>query len=209
MVVYVVDLIIIRNIFVIQNQDKIIQEYLKIRTMKNLVNLRTLVLAFGLFSGLVAAQKISSNNVKTTVAGTSTLHAWTMTSTTGTFSGTVSANTIQDVTYKMGSKTLKSGKGPMDTNAYKAVQADKFPNITFTATSLNIGKGTMTGKLTVTNVTKTITLPVNVTKNGNSYTVWGQANIKMTDYGITPPAFMMNSVKTGNEITITVNAVAN
>ena len=60
MVVYVVDLIIIRNVFVIQNQDKIIQEYLKIRTMKNLVNLRTLVLAFGLFSGLVAAQKIST-----------------------------------------------------------------------------------------------------------------------------------------------------
>ena len=177
--------------------------------MKNLVNFKTLVLAFGLFSGLVAAQKISSNNVKTTVTGTSTLHAWTMTSTTGTFSGTVSANTIQDVTYKMGSKTLKSGKGPMDTNAYKAVQADKFPNITFTATSLNIGKGTMTGKLTVTNVTKTITLPVNVTKNGNSYTVWGQANIKMTDYGVTPPAFMMNTVKTGNDITITVNAVTN
>ena len=176
--------------------------------MKNLVNFKTLVLAFGLFSGLVAAQKITSSNVKTTVAGTSTLHAWTMTSTTGSFSGTVSGNTIQDVNYKLVSKTLKSLKGPMDNNAYKAVQADKFPNITFTATSVNMGKGTMTGKLTVTNVTKTISVPVNVTKTGDTYTVWGQANIKMTDYGVTPPAFMMNTVKTGNEITITVNAVA-
>lgn len=176
--------------------------------MKNLVNFKTLVLAFGLFSGLVAAQKITGNNVKTTVAGTSTLHAWTMTSTTGSFSGNVSGNTIQDVNYKLVSKTLKSGKGPMDSNAYKAVQADKFPNITFTATSVNIGKGTMTGKLTVTNVTKTISVPVNVTKSGDTYTVWGQASIKMTDYGVTPPAFMMNTVKTGNEITITVNAVA-
>ena len=177
--------------------------------MKNLVNFKTLILAFGLFSGLLAAQKISSNNVKTTVSGTSTLHAWTMTSTSGSFSGNVSGNAIQDVTYKMGSKTLKSGKGPMDTNAYKALKADKFPTISFTATSVNMGKGTMTGKLTVTDVTKTITLPVNVTKSGNSYTVWGQANIKMTDYGVTPPAFMMNTVKTGNEITITVNAVTN
>ena len=176
--------------------------------MKNLVNFKTLVLAFGLFSGLVAAQKITSNNVKTTVTGTSTLHAWTMTSTTGSFSGTVSGNAIQDVSYKMGSKTLKSGKGPMDANAYKAVQADKYPNITFTATSVNMGKGTMTGKLTVTNVTKTISIPLNVTKNGASYTVLGQANIKMTDYGINPPAFMMNTVKTGTEINITVNAVA-
>ena len=176
--------------------------------MKNLINIKTLVLAFGLFSGLVAAQKITSSNVKTTVAGTSTLHAWTMTSTTGSFSGTVSGNTIQDVVYKLVSKTLKSGKGPMDTNAYKAVQADKFPNIIFTATSVNMGRGTMTGKLTVTNVTKTVTMPVNVTKSDDTFTVWGQANIKMTDYGVTPPAFMMNTVKTGNEITITVNAVA-
>ncbi|QBO58928.1 hypothetical protein NBC122_02121 [Chryseobacterium salivictor] len=184
-------------------------KYLKLDTMKNLVNFKTLILAFGMFSGLVAAQKINSSNVKTTVSGTSTLHEWSMTSTSGSFSGNVSGNAIQDITYKMGSKTLKSGKGPMDANAYKAIQADKYPNITFTAASVNMGKGTMTGKLTVTNVTKTITFPVNVTKNGNSYTVWGQTSIKMTDYGITPPAFMMNTVKTGNEITITVNAVAN
>lgn len=177
--------------------------------MKNLVNFKTLVLAFGMFSGLVAAQKINSTNVKTTVAGTSTLHDWSMTSTNGTFSGNVNGNAIHDITYKLGAKTLKSGKGPMDGNAYKAIQADKFPNITFTASSVNMGKGTMTGKLTVTNVTKTITLPVTVAKNGNAYTIAGTANIKMTDYGVTPPAFMMNTVKTGNDITITVNAVAN
>lgn len=177
--------------------------------MKNLTNLKALVLAFGMFSAALAGQKINSNNVKTSVTGTSTLHEWSMTSTNGTFSGNVAGNAIQDIAYKMGSKTLKSGKGPMDTNAYKALQADKFPNITFTATSVNMGKGTMTGKLTVTNVTKTVTLPVNVNKNGSTYTIWGTAAIKMTDYGITPPAFMMNTVKTGNEITITVNAVAN
>ena len=177
--------------------------------MKNLVNIKTLFLAFGLFSVMLGAQKITANNVKTVVSGTSTLHAWTMTSTTGTFSGTVSGNSIQDIRYTMNSKTLKSGKSAMDNNAYKAIQADKYTNISFTATAVNMGKGTMTGKLTVTNTVKTITVPVNVTKNGNSYTVWGQANIKMSDYGVTPPAFMMNTVKTGNEITITVNAIAN
>ncbi|SFI63144.1 Polyisoprenoid-binding protein YceI [Kaistella treverensis] len=176
--------------------------------MKNLVNLRSLVLAATLFSGIVAAQKISSNSVKTVVSGTSTLHEWSMTSTGGNFSGNVSGNSIQDVRYAMGSKTLKSGKGPMDANAYKALLADKYPNITFSASSVNLGKGTMTGKLTVTNVTKTVTVPVNVTKSGDTYTIWGTASIKMTDYGVTPPAFMMNTVKTGNEVKITVNAVA-
>lgn len=177
--------------------------------MKNVVNFKVMMLAFGLFSGLVSAQKISSNNVKTTVAGTSTLHDWTMTSTGGTFSGTVSGNSINDVKYVMGSKTLKSGKGAMDTNAYKAMQADKFPNISFSATSVNVGKGTMTGKLTVTNVTKTVSFPVTVTKTGNSYSITGTETIKMTDYGVTPPSFMMNTVKTGNDIKVTVNVVAN
>jgi polyisoprenoid-binding protein YceI len=89
-----------------------------------------------------------------------------MTSTNGTFSGTVSGNSIKDLQYSMGSKSIKSGKGPMDSNAYKALRADKYPNITFSAASVNVGKGTMTGKLTVTNITKTITLPVNVSKTG-------------------------------------------
>ncbi|MBU4537766.1 MAG: YceI family protein [Weeksellaceae bacterium] len=177
--------------------------------MKNLANFKILVLAFGLFSGLVAAQKISSKTVKTTVTGTSTMHDWSMTSTAGSFSGNVAGNTITDITYGMGSKTLKSGKGAMDSNAYKALNADKYPNITFSATSVNMGKGTMTGKLTVTNVTKTVSFPVTVAKSGNNYTITGTESIKLTDYGVTPPSFMMNTVKTGNDVKITVNVVAN
>lgn len=176
--------------------------------MKNLVNLRTLVLAFGLFSGVLAAQKISSNNVKTTVTGTSTMHDWTMTSTSGSFSANVSGNTLTDIDYKMGAKTLKSGKGPMDTNAYKALNADKYPTISFNATSVNIGKGTITGKLKVTNVTKTVSFPVTVAKGANGYTITGTETIKLTDYGVTPPSFMMNTVKTGNDIKITVTLSA-
>lgn len=177
--------------------------------MKNVANFKILVLAFGLFSGLVAAQKISSKTVKTTVSGTSTMHDWTMTSNNGTFSANVSGNTLTDVTYTLGAKTLKSGKGPMDTNAYKAMKADKFPNITFTATSVNIGKGTITGKLKVTDVTKTVSFPVTVVKNGAAYTISGTEAIKLTDYGVTPPSFMMNTVKTGNDIKISVNVSAN
>lgn len=177
--------------------------------MKNLVNLKVLALVFGLFSGIVSAQKISSKTVKTVVSGTSTMHDWTMTSTAGTFTGLVDGNTITGVAYAMNAKTLKSGKGPMDNNAYKALKTDKYPNISFSATSVNMGKGTMTGKLTVTNVTKTISFPVTVAKSGANYTITGSESIKLTDYGVTPPSFMMNTVKTGNDVKITVNVVAN
>uniref|UniRef100_UPI002F93A979 YceI family protein n=1 Tax=Kaistella sp. TaxID=2782235 RepID=UPI002F93A979 len=61
----------------------------------------------------------------------------------------------------------------------------------------------------VTDVTKTVSFPVTVLKSGNSYTITGTETIKMTDYGVTPPSFMMNTVKTGDEIKITVNVTAN
>ncbi|MCQ4034980.1 YceI family protein [Kaistella montana] len=177
--------------------------------MKNSANFKTLVLMIGLVSGLAAGQKISSKTVKTTVSGTSTLHDWSMVSTAGSFSGVVAGNAITNISYNMGSKTLKSGKGAMDTNAYKAMQADKYPNISFTASSVNIGKGTLTGKLTVTNVSKTVSFPVTVAKSASGYTITGTESIKLTDYGVTPPSFMMNTVKTGNDIKIVVNVVAN
>lgn len=176
--------------------------------MKNLQRFKTLVLALALFSGLLAGQKINSNKVKTVVSGTSTFHDWTMTSENGTFSGNVSGSTIQDVRYSVSGKTLKSGKGAMDKNAYEAILSDKFPNITFTATSINLGKGMMTGKLTLTNVTKTISLPFNIKKSGDSYNISGTVNIKMTDYGVTPPSMMFNTIKTGNDLIITITAVA-
>lgn len=176
--------------------------------MKNLSLFKTILLAMGIFSCALSGQKISSNTVKTVVVGTSTLHNWTMTSENGAFYGNVSGNTIQDVRYSMNGKTLKSGKGGMDKDAYKAILADKFPNITFTANSVNIGKGIMTGNLTVTNVRKTINIPVNVTKNGAIYTISGTTKIKMTDYGIKPPSMFFNTLKTGNDLDITINAVA-
>jgi polyisoprenoid-binding protein YceI len=177
--------------------------------MKNLTKVKLFAAVFTLFSTAVIAQQINSNNVKTVVSGTSTLHDWIMTSTGGTFSGTVSGNAIENIKYTMGAKTLKSGKSAMDNNAYKAMQADKYPNISFTATSVNIGKGTITGKLTVTNVTKNVSFPVTVIKTANSYTITGTETIKMTDYNVTPPSFMMNTVKTGDEIKITVTVTAN
>ena len=79
----------------------------------------------------------------------------------------------------------------------------------FTATSVNMGKGTITGKLKVTDVTKTVSFPVTVAKSGNSYTITGTESIKMSEYGVTPPSFMMNTVKTGDLIKITVNVTAN
>ena len=105
-------------------------------------------------------------------------------------------------------KNLKSEKGSMMNNkAYKALKADEQPNITFTAASLPVGKTNVNGRLTIAGVTKTISLPVNVVKNGNSYNITGTETLKMSDYGMETPGFL--GVHTGDAVTVTVNVVAN
>ena len=136
------------------------------------------------------------------------MHDWTMTSTSAIFTGTVNGNTITNVKFVMASKNLKSEKGKMmDNKAYKALKSDAQPNITFTAASLPVGKTNVNGKLTIAGVTKAVTFPVNVVKNGNSYTITGSESLKMSDYGMETPGFL--GEHTGDVVTVTVNIVAN
>lgn len=95
----------------------------------------------------------------------------------------------------------------MDNKAYGALKADKNPNISFSASSLSVGKSNLTGKLTIAGVTKTITLPVTVTQNANTYTISGTQSLKMSDFGMETPGFM--GVRTGDAVTVKINIVAN
>jgi polyisoprenoid-binding protein YceI len=117
-------------------------------------------------------------------------------------------NAISNVKLVIAAKNLKSEKGSMMNNkAYKALKADEQPNITFTAASLPVGKTNVNGRLTIAGVTKTISFPVNVVKNGNSYNITGTETLKMSDYGMETPGFL--GVHTGDAVTVTVNVVAN
>lgn len=170
--------------------------------------LKSMMLMFGLVAGIVSAQNITGKSTKITVAGTSPLHDWTMTSTTASFSGLVSGNAINNIKFTTTSKNLKSTKGKMmDNKAYTALKAEKFPTVSFSATSMNIGKSNVTGKLTIAGVTKNVTLPVTVVKNGNSYTITGSENMTLSEFGMERPGFL--GVKTGDAVTVTVNIVAN
>ncbi|SHJ97416.1 YceI-like domain-containing protein [Epilithonimonas mollis] len=178
------------------------------KTMKNLIKLTLAIGTLG-FAQLSNAQKLSiqSSNIK--IDGTSTLHDWNMTSTQATFSGNASGTTINDVKFVLKTTSLKSKETAMDKNAYKSLEASKYPDITFTTASLpTSGTATISGNLTITDATKNIKFPVTVTKNGNSYIIKGSTKLKMSAFGIKPPSFMMGTIKTGDEITININISA-
>jgi polyisoprenoid-binding protein YceI len=177
-------------------------------TMKNLI---TMTLAIGTlcFAQLSNAQKLSAQSSNIKIDGTSTLHAWDMTSKQSVFSGTLAGSNITNVRFVMKATSLKSNESGLDKNAYKALNTEKYPDIVFTASSIpTSGTATISGNLTITNATKEVKIPVTVTKNGDSYNIKGSTKIKMTTFGVTPPKLMMGTIKTGDDLTITINITA-
>lgn len=159
------------------------------------------------FSQFTNAQNITQKSSKVTVNGTSSLHDWAMTASSSTFTGTVSGNSITNVKFSIPVKNLTSTKGNMMNNkAYKALKSDSTPNISFTAVSIPVGSGNVSGKMTIAGVTKNVSFPVTVVKKGTAYTIDGTETIKMSDYGVEKPGFM--GVKTGDEVTVKVSIVA-
>jgi polyisoprenoid-binding protein YceI len=145
------------------------------------------------------------------IAGTSTMHDWTMTSKESTYNAVFETNAdgthslLKTVSVTIPAESLKSGKGAMDKNAYKALKTEQHKQISFQLTSSKIAgnKITCSGNLTISGNTKPVDVDVTYdVKNGNMVCK-GSRKIKMTDFKVEPPSFMFGSVTTGDEITVT------
>lgn len=150
-----------------------------------------------------------------TVAGTSTLHAWTMTSKDTQYQATFENGPdgapaqLKALSLTIPSQSLKSEHSGMDKNAYSSLKTDKFKNITFNLTTASVEKNIYkcTGNLTIVGVTKLTNVDANCqVKPDQSMTCTGSKTFKMSDFQVDPPSFMFGTVKTGDEITITFNA---
>jgi polyisoprenoid-binding protein YceI len=157
-------------------------------------------------------------NVK--VLGSSNVHDWTMTSTGIVSQGEfkVEGDQLKSLTgfsFTVDAKSLKSEHDGMDNRTYKAINADKYPKIIYKLTSATISpiqKGKFLikaiGDLTISGATQTITLNVTATVNAdNSITCTGSEKIKLTDYKIQPPSFMLGAMKVANDLTIQFNLI--
>ena len=102
----------------------------------------------------------------------------------------------------------------MDKNAYKALNSDKYPEISFASSYANIRpSGTNSymisakGKLIIAGVSKDIWIVGVTTVNPADMSVQtiGSAKIKMSEFNVEPPSFMFGAMKTGDEITVKFN----
>jgi polyisoprenoid-binding protein YceI len=191
----------------------------------NLFSKILLILLFGGMFTLVQGQtKFSAKNtVQLSVSGTSTMHDWVMKTSTGDCSATLQVDgdgNLKDITamsFSVSSKGLKSGKDAMDKNAYKALKADKNPNISATLKSADVtmkdGKNyTVKAVISLTIAGKTVETTLDATAkkiNDTSFSVKGEKKISMKDYDMQPPSFMLGAVKTGNDVVLNFDLVLN
>lgn len=193
----------------------------KVQTSQGIwIGLKITVLVLLLIGQKISAQTVyridPGKGVEVKVLGTSNVHDWTMVSTGIESQGTFKLNAKDELTGLSGfsftvfAKTLKSGKSSMDSRTYKSILADEFPKIVFVLKSAIVNQLSAnkfqiqaTGNLSIAGASQLITLNVNAIVNADhSITCAGTEKIKLTDYKIDPPSFMLGAMKVGNDLTI-------
>lgn len=191
------------------------------KTSRNFARLsKILFLSIIFFVSKMEAQEFTLNNEASQliVYGTSNLHDWDVKAEKQSGKlviGQTDKLTISALKVVVIAESLKSGKGGMDKNTYKALNTDKYKTISFELKDVKSisesGNGTYnissTGDLTIAGVTKRIGLDFILELKPNQAILKGKTILKMTTYGVTPPKALLGTITTGDEITIEFNSI--
>jgi polyisoprenoid-binding protein YceI len=200
----------------------------KSNAMKN--NMKKLVILIAFFAiGLhqLQAQSVyrlaDSKNNALKLSGTSTLHNWDMNATVFSSKAsfdfksgsTTELTSLKSLTFLLEVSNLSSGEKGLDKNAYKALKTKQFKDIQYKLTSAIVtfegdSKYLLKthGNLTIAGVTKEIVMDVHcVINTDGTITCTGSDILKMTDYQVKPPTFMLGAMKAGDALTLDFTVV--
>jgi polyisoprenoid-binding protein YceI len=152
------------------------------------------------------------------ISGTSNVHDWTMKANNATGNAQFDTKTGQlssltGLEFTVPVKGLKSNSDIMDGRTHTTLKADKHTKINFKLISAVVSPQQnnnyqikATGNLTIAGVTKEVVLIANgVLNNQNLITVTCSKKIKMSEWQIKPPTYMLGAMKVGDEVTIDFN----
>jgi hypothetical protein len=174
------------------------------------------VIIFTLLANVTAfhlhAQSVKKTTYDVTLQGSSNIHDWTMKSSGSGPEANVTQNSttrliesIQPLTFNLTVKSLKSKENLLNTRAYKALNSDKYPTISYHLTHAKAtgNQLTLTGQLTIAGTTKDMTLTGTQQKNADgTVTFSGAKKFKMSEFKIPPPKYMMGVMKVYDDVTV-------
>jgi polyisoprenoid-binding protein YceI len=162
---------------------------------------------------------LSIDTARITIAGTTNVHDYSASTHTirvtraevpATWDAALAPGGIGAFEIAVPAGSLKSPKGDLDKNMYKALKVDQFPDIAFRLTRLEpsaSGVLQATGTLRITGVERQVTFDVQAIRGADALTISGQVALLMTDYGITPPKAMLGMLKTNPKVVVTFETV--
>ncbi len=159
-----------------------------------------------------------------TVNGSSSLHDWSVDGTTiegsVAFQGIAPSSLVKNdelafelnqAGVKIPVKSLAGEKEGLNKKMYKAMEAETYPLITYELNNVSLeDRPTQNkvrlrseGTLTVHDTTRTIDMPMEVTRKGSRFIAEGETDLKMTDFGIEPPTALGGLVTAYDKVTVT------
>lgn len=163
----------------------------------------------------VNAQKKYTVDSKSTfeVAGTSTVHDWTMRSTEGTGNAVLMIKDsklagINSLKVILLAESLKSSKTSMDDVAYEALDTKTNKYIEYvlkSAQKVNENTWELIGTYTIAGVSREYKTQVNITINNGTFKLQGSNQITFADFEMSPPKAALGVVKAGKDLTVFFN----
>ena len=176
---------------------------------------------FTLVNSPLSAQTAYKSGARSqmTLAGTSTLHDWTMiaksfnTNANITVSPDNQITGISSLVLTLPVTNLKSEKDGLNENAWETLEYEDHKNITFKMTSAKVTPSggnkfqiTTVGNLTIAGNTKPVTLQSTAVLNADgSLTCTGSLPIKLSQFNIERPSFMFGTMSVGDAMTLSYN----
>jgi polyisoprenoid-binding protein YceI len=155
------------------------------------------------------------------LVGESNLHPFTSKSTkikisttlkqgpTEDFADALQSGLVKDFTVNIPVKTLKSGDGLLDSNLYRAMNAESHPTIRFDMSRFKVKQTgpkeltlQATGRLSIAGKEREVDLLASGTVVEGKIRVKGEQSLNMSEFGINPPTILLGSVKVKDKIIV-------
>ena len=161
----------------------------------------------------------ASAEFRATVAGTSTLHDWSVESTSAV--GEIDTTNPAAIrgSLRLAAKSLVNESDGLNSRMYAALKSEAYPQIKFEALAVDRPADPMVpgvaqtwsvrGSLILSGATRELTLVTRTTlRPDGTLLLEMETPLKMTDFGIKPPTFM-GMVRTGDPVTIKIRWLLN
>jgi len=164
--------------------------------------------------------KVNNPASRMEVLGTSNIHDWEISA--NDFRGTMNLELengqlvcISQLDFSVTAESLKSGKGGMDKNTYKALKTDKYKTINYKLDKVNNidcpitnqCKITTSGYLTIAGTKKSIDITFDSKISDGNIVLSGNTSIKLSNFNIDAPTALLGTITTGDGINIKFQVV--